>query len=116
MKKILIVDDLHPVFIEKAEALGYTCDYRPDLKLAETLEIIGDYTGLVIRSKFQVDREFIDVAKNLRFICRAGAGMDNIDDAYAKEKNITLINASEGNMDAVGEHAVGLLLSLMNNF
>lgn len=115
-KNILIVDDLHPVFIEKAEALGYTCDYRPDLKLAETLEIIGDYAGLVIRSKFQVDGAFMDTAENLRFICRAGAGMDNIDEAYAKEKNISLINASEGNMDAVGEHAVGLLLSLTNNF
>lgn len=115
-KNILIVDDIHPIFIEKAEALGYTCDYRPDIKLAEALEIIGDYAGLVIRSKFEVDRRVIDTATNLRFICRAGAGLDNIDEAYAAEKSITLINASEGNMDAVGEHAVGLLLALMNNF
>jgi len=113
---ILIVDDIHPVFIEQAEALGYTCDYRPLIKANEAFEIIGDYAGLVIRSKFNVDRSVIDAGTNLRFVCRAGAGMDNIDEAYATEKNITLINAPEGNMDAVGEHAVGLLLALMNNF
>ncbi len=115
-KNILIVDDIHPIFIEKAEALGYTCDYRPTIKPTEALEIIGGYEGLVIRSKFNVDRKVIDTATSLRFICRAGAGLDNIDEAYAIEKGITLINASEGNMDAVGEHAVGLLLALMNNF
>jgi len=113
---ILIVDDIHPVFIEQAEALGYTCDYRPLIRANEAFEIIGDYAGLVIRSKFNVDRSVIDAGTNLRFVCRAGAGMDNIDEGYAAEKNITLINAPEGNMDAVGEHAVGLLLALMNNF
>ena len=115
-KNILIVDDIHPVFIEQAEALGYTCDYRPLIKANEAFEIIGDYAGLVIRSKFNVDRSVIDAGISLRFVCRAGAGMDNIDEAYAAEKHITLINAPEGNMDAVGEHAVGLLLALMNNF
>ncbi|HEY4327022.1 MAG TPA: 2-hydroxyacid dehydrogenase [Mucilaginibacter sp.] len=113
---ILIVDDIHPVFIERAETMGYHCDYQPLIKPEEALQIIDDYTGLVIRSKFKVNREFIDAGKNLRFVCRAGAGMDNIDEAYAAEKGLTLINASEGNMDAVGEHAIGLLLALMNNF
>ena len=113
---ILIVDDIHPIFIEQAEALGYKCDYRPTIKLAEALEIIGNYAGLVIRSKFNVDKQVVDAATSLRFVCRAGAGMDNIDEAYAAEKKLTLINASEGNMDAVGEHAVGMLLSLMNHF
>ena len=115
-KTLLIVDDIHPVFMEQAEAMGYTCDYRPTIKADEALQIIGNYAGLVIRSKFNVDRTVFDAATALRFICRAGAGMDNIDEAIAKEKNIVLINASEGNRDAVGEHAVGLLLSLMNNF
>lgn len=113
---ILIVDDIHPIFIEQVEALGYKCDYRPTIKLAEALEIIGNYAGLVIRSKFNVDKQVMDAASNLRFVCRAGAGMDNIDEPYAAEKQLTLINASEGNMDAVGEHAVGMLLSLMNHF
>ena len=113
---ILIVDDIHPIFIQMAEAKGYTCDYQPKITAAEAMQIIGNYAGIVIRSKFNVDRKVIDAATNLHFVCRAGAGMDNIDEAYVAGKNITLINAPEGNMDAVGEHAVGLLLSLMNNF
>ncbi len=114
-KDLLIVDDLHPIFIEHTQSLGYTCDYRPTIKADEALAIIGNYTGLVIRSKFQVTREFIDAATQLKFIARAGAGMDNINEEYAKQKGIALVNAPEGNMDAVGEHAVGMLLSLMNN-
>ena len=113
---ILIADDIHPIFIEQAEAAGFTCHYQPLIKLDEALKIIDTYVGLVIRSKFNVDKTVLDAAKNLRFICRAGAGLDNIDEAYATQKGITLINASEGNMDAVGEHCVGLLLALMNNF
>src|ERR1700744_3894462 len=114
--KILMADDIHPIFIEQAEAMGYVCNYQPTIKLDEALRIIREYAGLVIRSKFNVDKTVIDAATNLRFVCRAGAGMDNIDEAYAAEKKLTLINASEGNMDAVGEHAVGLLLALMNHF
>ncbi|MBD1393762.1 NAD(P)-dependent oxidoreductase [Mucilaginibacter glaciei] len=112
---ILIVDDIHPIFIEQAEALGYTCDYQPTIKPEEAYEILAGYAGLVVRSKFQVDKHVLDLAINLRFICRAGAGMDNIDENYARAKGVTLINAPEGNMDAVGEHAVGLLLNMMNN-
>jgi D-3-phosphoglycerate dehydrogenase len=112
---ILIVDDIHPVFIERAEAMGYQCDYRPAIKPAEALEILGGYAGLVMRSKFKLDRQYIDAGKNLLFVCRAGAGMDNIDEEYAISKGIELINAPEGNADAVGEHAIGMLLSLMNN-
>lgn len=115
-KRILIADDIHPVFIEQVEALGHICDYQPQIKLNEALQIIANYEGLVIRSKFNVDRRVIDAGTKLQFVCRAGAGMDNIDVEYASQKNIALINASEGNMDAVGEHALGLLLSLMNNF
>jgi D-3-phosphoglycerate dehydrogenase len=113
---ILIVDDVHPIFMEQAEAKGYTCDYRPTIKTEEALAIIGNYAGLVIRSKFLVTKQVFDLATNLQFVARAGAGMDNIDEAYAAQKGIKLINAPEGNSDAVGEHAIGLLLSLMNNF
>jgi D-3-phosphoglycerate dehydrogenase len=115
-RNILIVDDIDPIFIERATKLGYNCNYQPLIKLDEVLPIIGNYIGLVIRSKFKVNKEFLDVATKLRFICRAGAGMDNIDVPYTEQKHITLINAPEGNMDAVGEHAIGLLLALMNNF
>lgn len=116
MKNILIVDDIHPIFIEQAEALGYTCNYQPTIKLEEALGIIAEYEGLLIRSKFRVDKQVLDTATSLKFIARAGAGMDNIDEVYARQKNVLLLNAPEGNMDAVGEHAVGLLLALMNRF
>ncbi|GAB3923106.1 2-hydroxyacid dehydrogenase [Mucilaginibacter myungsuensis] len=116
MNNILIVDDIHTIFIEQAEALGYTCDYRPDIKPDEALAIIDQYEGLLIRSKFQADKTVLDAATNLKFISRAGAGMDGIDEAYAVSKGIVLMNAPEGNRDAVGEHAIGMLLSLMNNF
>ncbi|MDB5005769.1 MAG: phosphoglycerate dehydrogenase [Mucilaginibacter sp.] len=96
--------------------MGYHCDYQPLIKPDEALQIIAGYTGLVMRSKFKLNRQYLDAAINLRFVCRAGAGMDNIDEAYAAEKGIALLNAPEGNMDAVGEHAIGLLLALMNNF
>jgi D-3-phosphoglycerate dehydrogenase len=96
--------------------MGYNCNYQPTIKPDQAYEILDGYEGLVIRSKFLVDRKVLDLSKKLQFICRAGAGMDNIDENYAIEKGIMLINAPEGNMDAVGEHAVGMLLNLMNNF
>ena len=115
-KKILIVDDLHPAFAQAAEKLGYTCTIDASFTREKTLSVIADYEGLAIRTKFQVDQEIIDAAPKLQFIARAGAGMDNIDEIYADKRSIACINAPEGNSDAVGEHAVGLLLSLMNNF
>src|SRR6476661_9595287 len=114
-RKILIADDLHPAFKQAAESLGFEVDDRPTIDRAETLGIIKDYVGLAIRTKFRVDKELIDAAINLRFVARAGAGLDNIAEAAAKERNIQLINAPEGNRDAVAEHAIGMLLSLMNN-
>jgi D-3-phosphoglycerate dehydrogenase len=114
--KILIVDDLHPAFKENAAALGYEVHDRPLITRAETLAMISDYIGIAVRTKFLIDKELMQAAPNLKFIARAGAGLDNIDEAFAKQKNIKLLNAPEGNMDAVGEHAIGLLLSLMNNF
>jgi D-3-phosphoglycerate dehydrogenase len=114
--KILIVDDLHPAFKLAAEDLGFEVDDRPLIKKEEVLAILPNYIGLAIRTKFRVDQQVMDAAPNLKFVARAGAGMDNIDVAIADEKNIQLINAPEGNSDAVGEHATGLLLSLMNNF
>lgn len=113
--KLLIVDDIHPIFLEKLQAEQLAFDYLPTIGKEESLRIIPHYTGLVIRSKFRVDASFIDTAPQLTFIARGGAGMDNIDEHYALEKGITLLNAPEGNRDAVGEHLIGMLLSLMNN-
>ncbi|ACU06002.1 2-hydroxyacid dehydrogenase [Pedobacter heparinus] len=114
--KILIVDDLHPIFKERAAAMGYDVHDRPLITRAETLAIIADYEGIAVRTKFLIDKELMEAAPNLKFIARAGAGLDNIDEAFAKLKGIKLLNAPEGNMDAVGEHAIGMLLALMNNF
>lgn len=113
--KILIVDDLHPYFKGAAEKLGYEISDQPELTRQQTLNIIGNYDGLAIRTKFLVDKEIIDHASNLKFIARAGAGMDNIDEKYAGAKGIVCINAPEGNRDAVAEHAIAMLLSLTNN-
>ena len=115
-EKILIVDDLHPAFKEQAIALGYQVDDEPLITRQQTLDKIKDYVGIAVRTKFRIDAEIFNAAPNLKFVARAGAGLDNIDDKIAFERNIQLINAPEGNCDAVGEHAIGLLLSLMNNF
>ncbi|TKC13141.1 phosphoglycerate dehydrogenase [Pedobacter polaris] len=114
--KILIIDDLHPAFKERAIALGFEVDDKPLITREETLAIIKDYVGIAVRTKFRIDLELFNAAPNLKFVARAGAGLDNIDEAIANERNIHLMNAPEGNRDAVGEHAIGLLLSLMNNF
>lgn len=115
-RKILIVDDLHPAFKLKAIELGYEVDDRPLITRAETMAVIGTYDGIAVRTKFQIDRELFDAAPNLKFVARAGAGLDNIDVAHAEERGVILINAPEGNCDAVGEHAIGMLLSLANHF
>ena len=113
--RILIVDDLHPVFKEQAADMGYHCDDRPEISREEALSLIPEYEGLAIRTKFLVDREVIDAGTKLKFIARAGAGMDNVDEEYARAKGIACINAPEGNRDAVAEHAIGMLLALMTN-
>lgn len=112
--RLLIVDDIHEVFLEKMQVVGFHADYRPEISQEQARSLIGDFDGLVIRSKFRVTKDFIDQAPRLRFIARAGAGMDNIDEAYAQEKGIRLLNAPEGNRNAVAEHMMGMLLSLMN--
>jgi D-3-phosphoglycerate dehydrogenase len=113
--KILIADHLHPAFREEAEKLGYICDELPSISRQEALKVLAQYTGLAIRTRFLIDREMIEAGINLKVIARAGAGMDNVDEEYAVSKGISCINAPEGNRDAVGEHAMGMLLSLSNN-
>lgn len=95
--------------------MGYQVDDLPKISRAETLAVIGGYQGIAVRTKFRIDRELMEAAPDLKFIARAGAGLDNIDEACALERNISLLNAPEGNRDAVGEHAIGMLLSLINN-
>ena len=112
--KILHIDSNHPLLWEQLEQAGFhnEADFTSSKSEIETK--IQNYHGIVIRSRFKIDREFIDKATNLKFIARVGAGLESIDCDYAKGKNIQLIAAPEGNRNAVGEHAIGMLLSLMN--
>ncbi len=113
--KILFVDTIHPLLAETLRKKGFTCDEGHDITYNKALSVIGKYQGLVIRSRFSVDKKFINGAKFLRFIARAGSGMENIDVSYAKTKGIVCISSPEGNADPVGEHALGMLLSLLHN-
>jgi D-3-phosphoglycerate dehydrogenase len=113
--KILHIDNNHPILKQQLEAAGFINDED----FTSSKEVIGskihDYQGIVIRSRFQIDKTFIDKATNLQFIARVGAGLESIDCDYATSKNITLIAAPEGNRNAVGEHTLAMLLSLFNN-
>ncbi len=113
--RILIIDEMHLSIIPLLEGMGYEVDYRPEIQRPEIMELIAQYQGLIIRSKTPMDRLLLEKASNLRFICRAGAGLDQIDLDYLSEKRIQLYNAPEGNRDAVGEHAIGGLLALFNH-
>lgn len=114
-KKTLIVDPVHSLLLTKLKEVGLQVDYRPYITYTEALGCIPDYFGLVIRTKFRVDSDFLAQAKHLRFIARAGAGMDNIDEDDAKKKGISVFNAPEGNRNAVAEHALGMILGLLNH-
>lgn len=109
---ILIADALHPVLLERLTAAGIPFNYQPEITREETLQIITPYTGLIVRSKFRVDKLFIDEAKCLKFIARAGSGLDTIDTDYALAKGIELLHAPEGLRDSVAEHTIGLMLAL----
>ncbi len=110
----LIVDDMHPSIGPMLAELGIATDYQPALSRAEILAAVGRYEGLLIRSKTRVDAELLAAAPRLRFVGRAGAGLDNVDVAEARRRNVQVLHAAEGNRDAVAEHAVGMLLVLLN--
>lgn len=112
--KILHIDSNHPLLWEQLEHAGFQNEADFTSSKTEIEAKIQNYNGIVIRSRFKIDKEFIDKATNLKFIARVGAGLESIDCEYAESKKIHLIAAPEGNCNAVGEHALGMLLSLMN--
>ncbi|WP_411029677.1 2-hydroxyacid dehydrogenase [Spongiimicrobium sp. 3-5] len=112
--KVLHLDTNHPLLIEQLTALGFVNDEDYASSKEEVGKKIHSYDGLIIRSRFTIDEAFLDKAVNLKFIGRVGAGLENIAVKYAKAKNIFLAAAPEGNRNAVGEHALGMLLSLFN--
>ncbi len=113
-RSVLIADDMHLSIIPMLEKEGFTPDYQPQISRQELLNVIGNYQGLFIRSKTKIDVEVLNNAKQLAFIGRAGAGLDLIDIEAARERNIHVFAANEGNRDAVAEHVIGMILCLFN--
>ena len=113
--KILFIDKVHPLLKKELEKKKHICDTVYNKNKNEIANIIKHYDGVIIRSKIKIDKLFIDKAKNLKFIARAGSGLENIDTSYLATKQIKCYNAGDGNKQAVAEHALGMLLSLFNN-
>ena len=112
--KILHIDSNHPLLMEQLQQAGFQNEEDFSSTKEEVEAKIHNYNGVVIRSRFKIDKTFLDKATNLQFIARVGAGLESIDCDYAQQKGIHLIAAPEGNRNAVGEHTLGMLLSLMN--
>ena len=112
---ILFIDSVHPLLKEKLSKLKYNCTTAYKMNKLEIEKIIHNYDGIILRSKFNIDQKFIDKGKKLKFIARAGSGLENIDVSYAKKKGVKCYNAAEGNKQAVAEHALAMLLALFNN-
>lgn len=112
--KVLHVDVNHPLIIKQFASFGFENHEEYSSSKAEIEQKIHEYDGLIIRSRFSIDKSFLDKANNLKFIARLGAGLENIDIEYAESLDIFLAAAPEGNRNAVSEHALGMLLSLFN--
>ena len=112
--KVLHIEENHSTLIDGLQALGFQNDVAYNDSLEEIRAKIDQYEGLIIRSKYPIDEDLLARAKKLKFIGRVGAGLENIDVNAVESRNIHLLNAPEGNRNAVGEHALGMLLSLMN--
>lgn len=112
---ILIADEMHPSLFAMLDEAGFSYDYRPSIKRPELLTALAPFEGLIIRSKTTADEELLSQAPNLKFIARAGAGLDLIDLEAVNKRGIKVYHAGEGNRDAVAEHVVGMLLGLLAN-
>ncbi|WP_210516305.1 NAD(P)-dependent oxidoreductase [Hymenobacter terricola] len=117
MSHCLIIDEMHPSLLPMLTDIGVSADYRPNLTAAEVPAALAafPYEGLMVRSKLRVTADLLAQGPQLCYVARAGAGTDNIDEPAMAAAGVTLLNAPEGNRDAVGEYAVGLLLALLRN-
>jgi len=112
--RVLHLNPNHSLLLNQLNDLGFVNDEDYSSSKEEILKKIHVYDGIIIRSRFSIDNHFLDKATSLKFIGRVGAGLENIDCEYAKKKGIHLLSAPEGNRNAVGEHTLGMLLSLFN--
>ncbi len=114
--KVVFLDTVHPILEERLSKEGFQCIDATKSDLESCYSLVQDAVGIIIRSRYPMHEEFLKYAPKLQFIARSGAGMENIDESYCRERNIQLFNAPEGNRNAVGEHALGMLLALLNKF
>jgi len=114
--KVVFLDTVHPILEERLTKKGFHCVDATKSDLETCHSLVNDAIGIVIRSRFPMHESFLKHAPKLQFIARSGAGMENIDEDYCVQRNIQLFNAPEGNRNAVGEHALGMLLALLNKF
>ena len=112
--KVFFIDKVHPILQERLTRNGFDCIDATSFSMEELLIHQHEVQGIVIRARFLLNSECLSNFPNLSFIARSGSGLENIDSAYCKEHNIQLFNSPEGNRNAVAEHALGMLLSLMN--
>jgi D-3-phosphoglycerate dehydrogenase len=112
--KVIITAKCHEVLIEKLQENGYSVEYRPEITYDELIAQLQDVAGLVVSTRIPINAALLDEAKNLMWIGRLGSGLELIDVPYAESKGIKVYSSPEGNCDAVGEHALAMLLSLMN--
>lgn len=111
---VLFIDSVHPLLEKRLNSLGFHCEHDYTSNKEQILNKLSNYKGVIIRSRIPVDKAFIEAGKNLKFIARSGAGLENIDCKETQKHNIHVFAAPEGNRQAVGEHTLGMLLSLFN--
>ena len=112
--KVFFIDKVHPVLQERLVRNGFDCIDATHFSMDDLLQRKNEVQGIVIRARFFLNTEFLSNFPNLSFIARSGSGLENIDAAYCKAHQIQLFNSPEGNRNAVAEHALGMLLTLMN--
>ena len=113
--KVIFLDSVHPILAERLSAAGMQCEFAWEYSKEKILAALMDANGIVLRSRYTMNEELLQFAPQLQFIARSGSGLENIDVAYCKKRGIRIYNSPEGNRNAVGEHALGMLLSLMNH-